>query len=682
MSTINGFDATDKYVYAFEMNNTSPSAPLGSLMIADDFRARDAPAVAYDSSRGEMVFINGYSAMDDDTTIADGEHVAEIWAYNRTSNKWRMAMGGPTGMPQNEGGLAVYDSVNDRIIHFGGLAGSSQMTNDVWELKADSYGVYRARKLTPSGTLPPQRWLAAGCYDAANQRLIVWGGQNQSTILNDVWALSLSGAETWTQLSPTGTAPTAVWQSAYAFDAATKRLYVHGGFNGVGYSTQLFYLDVTTTNGAWVNTNVTGGLAVRGAVMGYDSVNQRLVCFGGFDGSAVNNTVRYTSTSSFTSWTTQSTTNTPAARRSAGAAVIGNAFVMACGRPISGTWFSDTQELNFQEAPAAWQWQNKSPSIYQRLAVAATGLSSGASYHWQTWATVIGASSVFSPFGGNAETAADFIISDASAGKIKVYTGSAWALKPVKFYNGSTWLEKPLKRWNGTAWLPLSSSPVVSLRATSTAVESNASAFGTPDTMPITIPAATQIGDLLVLIVSQNSNATTVFNPIAGWTKQGEQRAGGAAFTMAIYTRLAQAGDAGSVVNTSMVNRENTTAHIRVYANVNQATPLDSSVIFGEVDPAATSGAAPSVTVASTNAMIVTVYAVPTTTGTIIEGSDWTDPAGFSNELTTCTISPNNNVALATYDQLASATGAQGPFTTSIPQSRRWATATVVVRGV
>ena len=78
MSTINGFDATDKYVYAFEMNNTSPSAPLGSLMIADDFRARDAPAVAYDSSRGEMVFINGYSAMDDDTTIADGEHVAEI----------------------------------------------------------------------------------------------------------------------------------------------------------------------------------------------------------------------------------------------------------------------------------------------------------------------------------------------------------------------------------------------------------------------------------------------------------------------------------------------------------------------------------------------------------------------------------------------------------------------------
>jgi hypothetical protein len=453
MSTINGYDATDKYAYAFDMNDTSPSAPLGSLNVADHFRARDAPSVAYDSSRNEMVFINGYGAMDDDETIGDGEHVAEIWAYDHTNNKWRSAMGGPVGMPQSEGGLSVYDSVNDRIIHFGGLAGTNQMNSDVWELKADDYGVYHARKLAPSGTIPPQRWQAAGCYDVTNQRMIVWGGQNQSTILNDVWALNLTlGSEAWTQLSPTGSAPTPVWQSAYAYDSASKRLYVHGGYTGAGYSSQLFYLDITTTNGAWTNTNVTGGTGVRGAVMGYDSTNQRLVCFGGYDGSAVNNTVRYTSTSSFTSWTTQATSNTPPARRSAGASVIGDVFVVSCGRPVSGTWFSDTHELNFKESPAAWIWTNKSPDIYQRLTVGSIGLTLGASYHWQSWATISGASSAPSPFGGNAESAADFIVGGVSGGKIKIYDGSGWVAKPVKVWDGSGWVQKPVKRWDGSSW--------------------------------------------------------------------------------------------------------------------------------------------------------------------------------------------------------------------------------------
>jgi hypothetical protein len=455
VTTLYGYDSTDKYVYAFNMANTSVTAPVYSLTIADDFRARDAPAYVYDSTRGEVVFINGYSAMDDDTTIANGEHVSEIWAYDRTNNKWRYAAKGPFSMTQNEGGFATYDSANSRIIYFGGLRGAGQMSNDVWELKADAYGMYKATKLSPSGTLPAQRWLMAGCYDAANHRMVVWGGQNSGTILNDVWALDLtSGSETWSQLTPSGTAPTAVWQSTYAYDAANKRLYVHGGFTGAGYSSQLFYLDLTTTNGAWVNTNATAGLAVRGAVMGYDSSNQRLICFSGYDGTVVNNTVRYINTSSFGAWVSQSTTNTPAARRSAGCAVIGSTFLIGCGRPVAGAWFSDMQELDMSLAPASWSWTNKAPKVFQILAVAATGLTLGSSYHWQTWLTRSATSSITSSFGGNSESAVDFIVGAPLAGQIKVYDGSSWAWKPVKVWNGSTWTTKTLRYWNGTSWVP------------------------------------------------------------------------------------------------------------------------------------------------------------------------------------------------------------------------------------
>lgn len=459
VATFLGYDSTSKYVYAFDMKNTSTTAPLYGLTIVDYFRARDAPAYVYNTTRSEMLFINGYSAMDDDTTIANGEHISEVWAYDYTNNKWRYAAKGPLNMPQGEGGLAIYDAANDRIIYFGGLTGANQRGNDVWQLKADIHGMYVATKLAPTGTAPTQRWLMAGCYDSANQRIVLWGGQSDSSVLGDVWALSLSlGSEAWTQLTPTGTAPTAAWQSCFAFDSANTRLYIHGGATnsaGTTFTSQLFYLDVSTTNCAWTNTGVTGGLAVRGATLAYDSTNQRLVCFGGYDGSVVNNTTRYTSTSSFTSWTTQSTTNSPAARRSAGYAVIGTAFIVACGRPPTGAWFSDTHELNFTASPASWDWTNKAPLVYEIMSVPVSSLTLRASYHWQTWGITGVTVGAAVSFGSNGEGVTDFLVGDGTGGNIKVYSGS-FVAKPIKVWNGSAWATKPLKVWNGTAWVETS----------------------------------------------------------------------------------------------------------------------------------------------------------------------------------------------------------------------------------
>lgn len=460
VATANGYDASNKYVYAFDLANTSTSASLYGLTIADYFRARDAPAYVFNTARNELVFVGGYSAMDDDATISRGEHVPDVWAYDRTDNKWRAAQQGPIGLPPSEGGLAVYDSANDRIIYFGGLTGANQRGNDVWQLKADSNGMYQATRLSPGGTLPTQRWLMAGCYDAANQRMILWGGQSAAGVLGDMWTLSLTpGGETWTLLTPTGTAPAAVWQPSFAFDAANKKLYVHGGATnnaGTTYTAQLFVLDISTTNCAWTNTGVTGGMAVRGAALAYDAANQRLVAFSGYDGTVVNNTVRYTSTASFTTWTTQATANTPAARRSSGYGVIGSFFVVACGRPVSGTWFGDTNELDVTAAPASWAWTAKNPLVYQMISIPQTGLIARASYHWQAWPVTGATTGAAVSFGGNSESAADFVVSGVAGGNLKVQNGGVWTAKPVKVWNGSTWVTKPVKVWNGVAWIQTS----------------------------------------------------------------------------------------------------------------------------------------------------------------------------------------------------------------------------------
>ena len=454
------YDSTDKYVYAFNMNDTSGTPTVYSLNIIDYFRARDAPATCYNSTSGELVIINGYSGMDDDTTIADGDHVSDVWAYDRTNNKLRYAAKGPYNIPQNEGGLAVYDSLNDRIIYFGGLTGSAQRTNDVWQLKANSSGMYVATKLSPSGTKPAQRWLMAGCYDSVNQRMVIWGGQNAGGILSDTWSLSLvSGAEAWTQLTPTGTAPTAVWQPSYAYDTTNKRLYIHGGATntaGTTYSSQLVYLNLSTTNGAWTITSATGGLAVRGATLGFDNGSSRLVCFGGYDGTSVNNTLRYISTAALTTWLTQIAPNTPAARRSAAWGVMGSTFVVACGRPATGEWFRDIQELNFTAGVSAWRWTERDPDIFQMMGINLTGLVNNTNYHWQAWATIGMNITAAQSFGGNLESEADYIVSNGLGGQIKVYNGSSWNAKPVKVWNGSSWDIKPLKRWDGSAWVETS----------------------------------------------------------------------------------------------------------------------------------------------------------------------------------------------------------------------------------
>lgn len=261
----------------------------------------------------------------------------------------------------------------------------------------------------------------------------------------------------------------------------------------------------------------------------------------------------------------------------------------------------------------------------------------------------------------------------------QVWNGTTWAAltkAKTRYYNGSTWVEpSDIKYWTGSTWASIfSSAGLVALRASAS---SQQNAAGSID---VTVPASTQPGDLLVIAVAQTMNATTVFNTVSGWTKQGEQRAGAAAHTLAIYTRIAQVGDASSVVTVTSTQTENIAIQLRVFSGVNQTTPLDTPVAFAEVATAGASGSAPAVTVATAGAMIMTVYTVPTTSSTTLSAADWTDPSGFSSELVNCTTNTTNNAAVATYVKSAPSAGADGPFATTITQSRRWALATIAIR--
>jgi len=161
----------------------------------------------------------------------------------------------------------VYDHATNRMIVFGGQNGFNTYAGNpqvrVLE-NADGTGVGTPTwtTLTPTGTPPADRESSALAYDAANNRLIVFGGATVAccavvtNVYNDVWVLTnangLGGTPAWTQLSPAGAGPSPRYWTTAEYDAATNRLILFGGLNGQGGPGSDFFNEV------WVLANANG----------------------------------------------------------------------------------------------------------------------------------------------------------------------------------------------------------------------------------------------------------------------------------------------------------------------------------------------------------------------------------------------------------------------------------------
>ena len=172
------------------------------------------------------------------TRFADG---TPVW----TSTIVDGAAGSP---PPRLGPTAGYDASSNRMMVFGGAA-----YNDVWVLSnANGLGgtsVWTNTVAQGAAGSPPPRSIHTAVYDAASNRMMVFGGLG-SSIYNDVWVLSnangLGGTPGWTNTVAQGAAgsPLGRVQPAAVYDASGKRMILFGG-------------DIFTTyyNDVWVLSN-------------------------------------------------------------------------------------------------------------------------------------------------------------------------------------------------------------------------------------------------------------------------------------------------------------------------------------------------------------------------------------------------------------------------------------------
>jgi len=206
---------------------------------------------------------------------------ADTWLWNGTT--WTLLH--PANNPGILSGHAMaYDDARGQIVLFGGAGGANGAdTNQTWIWDGTNW-----RQMQPKVS-PPAREGHAMAYDAASQKVVLFGGAVNYTDTNDTWTWDGSN---WTQVvSPTSPLPRQ-WHSM-AFDAVHNELVLFGG--ALWGTVPTFYSDTWVWDGSkWQQKLSDTPPAARAShVLAYDPALQAVVMVGGSGGKQITDTSWY-----------------------------------------------------------------------------------------------------------------------------------------------------------------------------------------------------------------------------------------------------------------------------------------------------------------------------------------------------------------------------------------------------
>lgn len=205
---------------------------------------RVSPYVCYNDSEGTMILFGG--------TAFPNWWKCDAWKWNLASAAWeQLSPYGEIPFPR-QGGVSVYDRMNDRMIFFGGQKGTNQygeLTNETWSLGPLGSSLCKYELLHPTGNPPPNIRHSVAVYDQLNQRMLVFGGGDEyGNYYNTIWSLSLQkDTEYWQTLTVGGTPPPGMFCHVAVFDEVNGRMIVFGGKTVSTQINDVYCLDSITT---------------------------------------------------------------------------------------------------------------------------------------------------------------------------------------------------------------------------------------------------------------------------------------------------------------------------------------------------------------------------------------------------------------------------------------------------
>jgi N-acetylneuraminic acid mutarotase len=205
----------------------------------------------------------------------------DTWACGLGTNTWTNLH--PTGsVPAKRAGHSMaYDPVSKRMILFGGWNGTTAY-DDTWayDPAANTWA-----NLRPEGSRPDARDSQCLSYDPDSKKMILFGGWSATAEFQDTWAYD-PARNTWIDLDPAGEVPTVRAMQQMVYDPRAGQQIIFGGGSGANVFDDTWQFDTTTRS--WTMVRLTGNSppARTGYAMAYDRVGDRVVLFGGFNGSA------------------------------------------------------------------------------------------------------------------------------------------------------------------------------------------------------------------------------------------------------------------------------------------------------------------------------------------------------------------------------------------------------------
>jgi hypothetical protein len=158
--------------------------------------------------------------------------------------------------------VAGYNAINNILVVFGGVDNNNKIQMDLW-LLTNANGLQITvptwSKLTIDGTPPSARYRMAGVYDETNDTLIFFGGGSYSsstaTLYDETWVIrNVTTSPSWSRLNPDGTLPPALIDASAVYDAAGNRMIIFGGNTSTAYSPD----PSGRTNDTWILSDANG----------------------------------------------------------------------------------------------------------------------------------------------------------------------------------------------------------------------------------------------------------------------------------------------------------------------------------------------------------------------------------------------------------------------------------------